>query len=664
MRDDQQSRQSQQKVDAHQRLKLRYMNELLHTQFGFSAFRPGQKELISHILDGRDVLGILPTGAGKSLCYELASRLLPGMTFVITPLISLMQDQVESLSRLGIPAAFVNSSQSVDESDRILSDTLTHHAYKILYVAPERLDNAQFVRFARHIPLRLLAIDEAHCVSQWGQDFRPAYLRIPDFVDQLPHRPVIAALTATATVNTRNDIIRQLHLHDPFVQVTTFDRPNLTWKIRQCSSKKERDEAIVDDVLAHRGQSGIIYCATRQRTQDLADALNDAGVKALAYHAGLDAKTRAERQDAFVSGRIPVIAATSAFGMGIDKPDVRWVIHANAPESLEEYYQEAGRAGRDGKPSECTLYWMENDFRTSRHFIAAAGRDNDELTPEDRLRVRQRMTNRLEALHAYCLTMHCLRNTIMAYFGEKKTERCGRCTNCTTTVPLVDVTVQAREICAGVDEAQERLPYGIGRAKLATILTGRMPEMADDSGPDYASWDSYGALSEMSVRDVKTVIDRLIAGDYVQITGRYATVHAGPRFHDVSQANFSLRIRQVPSDHGTSHVSRSRRLHSRTLFGVNSSVRAKNTTSGGRTVGAISADNEELFKHLRSVRYALAKKKNVPSFAIFTNATLRAMAAHQPTSTQEMAELPGVGPVKLAQYGDLFVKEIRSYRNK
>jgi ATP-dependent DNA helicase RecQ len=663
-------------------LKLRYMNELLRTQFGFSSFRPGQKELISHILDGQDVLGILPTGAGKSLCYELASRLLPGMTFVITPLISLMQDQVESLSRIGIPAAFVNSSQSPELSEQILSDTVNRHAYKILYVAPERLDNERFIRFARRIPLRLLAIDEAHCVSQWGQDFRPAYLRIPDFVDQLPHRPVIAALTATATVRTRRDIIAQLHLRDPFIQVTTFDRPNLTWKIRQCGSKQERDDAIVDDVLAHRDhsgniQSGIVYCSTRQRTEDLADELSSAGVKALAYHAGLNSATRAARQDAFVSGKVPVITATSAFGMGIDKPDVRWVIHANAPESLEEYYQEAGRAGRDGKPSDCTLYWMEGDFRTSRHFIAAAGRDNDELTPEDRVRVHQLMTDRLEALHSYCLTTRCLRNTILAYFGEKKTEPCGRCTNCTSSVPLVEMASSAREICAGVDEADTELPYGLGRAKLAAILTGRMPDMPDDSGPDYASWSSYGVLGEMSVRQVEELIDRLVAGAYLQITGRYGTVHAGPKVDAVSRKDFSLRVPQTVS-HRTRALRSPRSAWSApSAFARSRSASWTSQSSQSSRSFSLTSDGEDiddsddsdsydegLFKHLRSVRYALAKKKDVPSFTIFTNATLRAMAAHPPRSTQEMAQLPGVGPVKLARYGDLFLKEIRSYRNE
>lgn len=666
-----------------ERLKQKYMTELLNKQFGFPSFRPGQRELISHILDGRDVLGVLPTGAGKSLCYELSSRLLQGMTFVVTPLISLMRDQVESLSRLGIPAACINSLQSPEESGRILSDTLAKHAYKILYVAPERLDSARFVDFARQVPIRLLAVDEAHCVSQWGEDFRPSYLRIPEFVAKLPRRPVIAAFTATATPRTRADIIRQLRLRDPFEQVTTFDRPNLTWHVRQFDSERERTGAIIEYARDHAPDSGIVYCATRKGTEELADALVDAGIDAIAYHAGMSSQERDRNQDAFVSGRVPVAVATSAFGMGIDKPDVRWVIHANAPQSIEEYYQEAGRAGRDGKPADCLLYWRERDFNTSRHFINLAGSDNDELTDEDRARVRRTMTTLLEAMHNYCLTTDCLRNTILAYFGERATEKCGKCTNCTTTVTLVDRTAEVRAVLDGVDEATSELPYGLGRAKLAGILTGQLPDggAGDDDGdgdgrfrrgPAYDEWTSFGSLESLSGREVRDLIDRLVAGEYLQIGGRYSTITPGPRFDDAKRKDFSIRVRP------RSGAGSGSRLRSRSRFGGSGSGRSglsRRSDFAGRSSGSVSVSvsdgdgndgedyDEKLFKTLRSLRFKLAKKGGIASFMVFPNSTLKAMAARLPSTPQEMAQLPGVGPTKLEKYGDQFLQAIADYRS-
>lgn len=415
--------------DAHERYKQKLMHSLLAEQFGFSDFRPGQNELISAILDHRDVLGVLPTGAGKSLCYELPALMLPGLTIVITPLISLMQDQVRNLTRIGIPAAFINSTLTYEREREILSDTV-QAKNRILYVAPERLETPMFLSFVKKVPVTIVAVDEAHCVSQWGQDFRPAYLRIPEFIQTLSVRPVVAVFTATATVRTRRDIAERLQLHNPLITTTTFDRPNLTWHVVKASSRRERTNWIVEWVLTHRKTSGIVYCSTRKAVDDLADQLLDAGVNARPYHAGHSSEERERNQADFLSGKVAVIVATNAFGMGINKPDVRWVIHNNAPQNIEEYYQEAGRAGRDGKPADCVLLWMEGDFHTSRRFIDEAGANNDELDSADVRAIRRHLRALLDAMHAYCSTTKCLRNTILDYFGEHVTSPCGRCSNC------------------------------------------------------------------------------------------------------------------------------------------------------------------------------------------------------------------------------------------
>ena len=548
------------------------MHRLLTEQFGFSDFRPGQNELISAILDGRDVLGVLPTGAGKSLCYELPALMLPGLTIVVTPLISLMQDQVRRLTQAGIPTAFVNSTLDYAQERQVLDSTLRAEN-RILYVAPERLETPTFLDFARKVPVTILAVDEAHCVSQWGQDFRPAYLRIPDFVDRLPKRPVVAAFTATATPRTRDDIAARLRLDHPLVTTTTFDRPNLTWHVEQPASRRERTGRVIDWALAHKNEPGIVYCSTRKAVDDLADRLLDAGVDARPYHAGHSTEERARNQADFLSGKVTVIVATNAFGMGIDKPDVRWVLHNNAPQNLEEYYQEAGRAGRDGRPADCLLLWMEGDFHTSRRFIDQAGEGNDELDEADRQAVRRHLSDLLEAMHAYCLSTGCLRNAILDYFGEHRTDPCGRCTNCRLRAAGAslerDVTAQARGIVAVVGEMGERLPYALGRAKVIDIALGQAGPDLEKVMPD--EWDSFGILAGTSLDDsslpssaslsgsssgfarsssptasarlLRQVVDQLLASG-ILATGRYSSLLPGPRFADAQSPDFSLSIRR------------------------------------------------------------------------------------------------------------------------
>ena len=419
------------KREAYEKQKKADMYAELAKIYGYTKFRTGQYELISSILDGRDVLGVLPTGGGKSLCFQLPTHMIQGMGLVITPLISLMRDQVEQLNKRGYPAAFINSQMSQAEVNKIMSDTLHNHRYKILYVAPERLDSRRFVNFAVQLPISVITVDEAHCVSMWGKDFRPAYLRIPEFVKQLPSRPVIAAFTATATPQTRQDIISQLDLHDPYIGVTTFDRPNLRWYVRECTSENMLMGELFEYARRHKG-CGIIFRESRAGCVKIAKYLASRGVNAQAYHAGMKPEERTRIQEAFISGEIPVIVSTSAFGMGIDKPDVRWVLHANVPKNLEEYYQEAGRAGRDGKVSHCVLYWRKSDFATARRMLSKAGKGNEEMGMIDTAVMRFHLMKMLDAVEAYCEATPrvCLRNVLLDYFGEHRTDRCGQCSTC------------------------------------------------------------------------------------------------------------------------------------------------------------------------------------------------------------------------------------------
>ena len=675
--------------ETHEHYKQRLMRSLLTQKFGFPSFRPGQKELIGSILDGRDVLGVLPTGAGKSLCYELPALMLPGLTLVVTPLISLMQDQVRNLAKTGIPAAFVNSTLAPEQEHAILSDTLRAR-YRILYVAPERLGTPTFLRFAKRVPITILAVDEAHCVSQWGQDFRPAYLRIPEFVDQLPARPVVAAFTATATPRTRTDISERLRLEDPRVVTTTFDRPNLTWQVVQPASRRERTDWILDWAQEHKGESGIVYCSTRKAVDELAERLEEAGISARPYHAGHSAEERERNQAAFIKGTVSVIVATNAFGMGIDKPDVRWVLHNNAPQNLEEYYQEAGRAGRDGKPSDCVLLWMEGDFRTSRRFIDEAGDNNEELDSQQRQAVRRHLSDLLEAMHAYCLSAGCLRNAILDYFGEHRTDPCGKCTNCLLAAHgrsvARDVTREARGIVAVVGEMGERLPYALGQAKVISIALGRSGPELEKVMPD--EWDSFGILADSSVsaassdRLLRQVIAQLLASR-ILVSGRYSSLEPGPRFSEANSPDFEVAIRRQgvrsPSSSSLSRPGRGARSHRLSAHRVHRhstdsiSFAPIDPVSVG---GDIDSDGEidpagqiddvedpveadpqadALYQKLRRVRLRLAKKAGIPAFRILTNKTLKNMVIARPTDMGSLLEVNGVGPKTAERYGQVFL---------
>ncbi len=413
--------------------------ETLKYYFGHDGFRPGQEKLVDALLAGHDALGIMPTGAGKSMCYQIPALMTPGITLVVSPLISLMKDQVMSLISAGVPAAYLNSSLTPRQLD-LATERACQGAYRIIYVAPERLDTLSFRRFAMNAPISFIAVDEAHCVSQWGQDFRPSYLKIADFIESLPKRPPVGAFTATATKRVRDDIIRFLRLQHPVEAATGFDRPNLFFEVLQ---PKHKDEALLELLRERKDQSGIIYCATRKGVEDVADKLEDAGYSVGTYHAGMSDGDRQKNQEAFQEDRIRVMVATNAFGMGIDKSNVNYVIHYNMPRSMEAYYQEAGRAGRDGSQASCILLYSGADIFTAKWMIDHA-EPNEELTAEERKAVRDEDLRRMESMISYCTDGRCLRGFILRYFGETAPERCTTCGNCVKT-HLADVVSVIRK---------------------------------------------------------------------------------------------------------------------------------------------------------------------------------------------------------------------------
>jgi len=399
--------------------------DVLMKYFGYSEFRPSQDTVIDALLSGRDVLGVMPTGAGKSICFQIPALLLPGVTIVISPLISLMKDQVFQLRKGNIPVAFINSSLTKEQYREVLR-RVGIGQYKIIYVAPERLGTADFLQFAINTPISLIAVDEAHCVSQWGQDFRPSYLKIAEFVEQLKVRPTIGAFTATATGDVKNDIIRLLKLRNPVNLTTGFDRPNLYFGVEKPENKTK---CFYELIASRSDQCGVVYCATRKAVDSVCATLRQRGISAGRYHAGLDDNERRINQDDFIQNKTSVIVATNAFGMGIDKPDVRYVIHYNMPKNLENYYQEAGRAGRDGKPSDCILLFSDDDIKTAEYMIQDSGRNTD-LSERDKRKVQRLDVKRLDSMIRYCEIDGCLRSYILNYFGERQRIRCGNCSNC------------------------------------------------------------------------------------------------------------------------------------------------------------------------------------------------------------------------------------------
>ncbi len=622
---------------------------VLRQYFGYDAFRPGQVPLVEAILEGRDCLGVMPTGAGKSVCYQVPGIMLPGCTVVVSPLVSLMGDQVRALVDAGVRADFINSSLTPSQQGQVLYRA-SRGECDLLYIAPERLSDPRILDFFENARVPLIAVDEAHCVSQWGQDFRPAYLAVGEFIAQLKCRPVLAAFTATATEHVREDIVRLLGLREPELVVTGFDRPNLHFAVTQATQKR-KSQFVLDYVRGRENQSGIVYCSTRKEVERVHQTLLDAGISAGRYHAGLPMTERAQAQADFVNDELAVLVATNAFGMGIDKSNVRYVIHHNMPGSIEAYYQEAGRAGRDGEPSECVLLWNDKDIGTCRFFIEQET-ENERLSAEESEIVRASRRRLLGAMIGYCLTTECLRAHILSYFGEDagsalslaagesgdRARSCGNCSNCEGDVDAVDVTQEARAVMRCVQELRGRYGKGVVVDVLRGANNDNIRRFDLDKCATYSTLDAPTSL-------LKEVIELLACGDYLLITeGRFPLVGFGPRFREVASPDFSLRMR--------AHV----------VARPDRTPKFAGMGSKGKSKGAVGLDemDAELFERLRELRKNLAAEAGVPPYVVFSDATLRSLAQRRPKNESQMFEVSGVGQKKLERYGKEFLAEINS----
>ncbi len=597
--------------------------EVLKRYFGYSSFRNGQEELVDALLSGRDVLGIMPTGAGKSLCYQIPAIMMNGITLVISPLISLMKDQVNALVQQGVSAAYLNRSLTDAQYNKALENAKLGK-YKIIYVAPERLESSSFLRFAMNADISLIAVDESHCVSQWGQDFRPSYLNINAFISRLDRRPVIGAFTATATEEVKSDIIRLLILNTPTVVTTGFDRPNLFFSVLRPNKKSAE---LLKLIRERKNQSGIVYCSTRKKVEQVCDLLNKRGISATRYHAGLEDEERVKNQDDFVYDRKTVMVATNAFGMGIDKSDVRFVIHYNMPKNIESYYQEAGRAGRDGEDADCILMYSKADVSTCKYFIEN-NNDNDGLSPEQKEFFRQREEERLKQMVFYCTTSDCLRGYMLKYFGDEHKESCGKCSNCLTEFEVVDVTVEAQKILSCIIRTGQN--YGV--KMVMDVLRGIPSDRIIRARLNRQS--TFGIMKDAKVTEIKYIIEKLEEQGYIISVGAGKPVlRVTEMSYPVLRGNASVKIRKA------------RQLKSKAQK------------------ADIHAVDPELFEALKDIRMSFAKKKGVPAFVIFSDATLAEMCRVMPTTEAEFLSVSGVGANKLEKYGDAFLRVIRKYVN-
>ena len=602
---------------------------LLQHYFGYGEFRPGQEELVDGILAGRDVFGIMPTGGGKSICYQLPGLMLPGVTLVVSPLISLMHDQVMALKAAGIPGAYVNSSLTFPQLRAVYRNMLLGK-YKIIYVAPERLQSDGFLEAVEQMNISMVAVDEAHCISQWGQDFRPSYLKIVDFIRLLPRRPVIAAFTATATQKVREDVKRILDLRSPVEVVTGFDRPNLWFEVRHPELK---DGELLRLLEARKRRSGIVYCATRKSVEQVCQLLTDRGYAATRYHAGLEERERMENQNAFLYDEKTVMVATNAFGMGIDKSNVNFVIHYNMPKSLEAYYQEAGRAGRDGSNADCILLYAPRDVQTARFFIEN-GSDNEDLTEEQKEVIKKQDYERLEAMVTYCKTRTCLRGWILEYFGQKHPEVCGNCGSCAKEYEKKDITKEAQMILSCVRRIKDHLGYYVGKPTVVRTLQGSREKKTIELGLNEVS--TYGLMKTMSANAIKELISRLEDGGYLVTELEHQTLRLTEKASGVLYLGESVEVLVLKQEE-----------------------KLQRLDDDGMT-----EDERELFDLLRECRSRLARANGVAPFMIFSNATLMDMARKHPTNMTAFKRVSGVGEMKASWYGKEFLKILKKTVDK
>ena len=595
--------------------------------FGYDSFRQGQESVINAVLDGRDILAVMPTGAGKSLCYQVPAMLLSGITLVISPLISLMQDQVKALNEAGVDAAFINSSLSEKE----MHDTFKNASkgqYKIIYVAPERLMSEGFVRLAKGVEISMITVDEAHCISQWGQDFRPSYMDIAEFVNVLDKRPIISAFTATATQNVREDIICSLGLTNPYFLVTGFDRENLFFQVDKPQSK---DRFILDYLDRHKGESGIIYCATRKNVDSLYTLLKKRNISVAKYHAGISIEERKQMQDDFVFDYTSIVIATNAFGMGIDKSNVRFVIHYNMPSSMENYYQEAGRAGRDGLNSECILLFSPQDIIINRFLLEH--KDFSDIDPTDAMTIRERDIKRLQIMEGYCYTTECLRNYILKYFGEDPKKPCDDCGNCLRQFETLDMTDEAKKIINCIYESRGRYGKNIIMDTVLGAKTARLEEIGA------SEYKSYGVLESSNKNLLRRLIEELLLEGYIQ-TGEYQVLKLG----DISKLKLKdtkVLVKITDED----KVTNRKLKHKKNIKGMDS----------------LTSSGFKLFDKLKELRLEIAREEKMPPYIVFNDKTLIDMCAKMPTTKSDMLNVSGVGENKYGKYGERFIAVIKEY---
>ena len=621
--------------------------QILKTYFGYDSFREGQGEIIDTILSGRDALAIMPTGAGKSLCYQVPALLLPGITLVVSPLISLMQDQVKSLNEAGIHAAYINSSLTEGQINKALSFA-ARGVYKIIYVAPERLETASFLSFALHTPISMVTVDEAHCISQWGQDFRPSYLKIIDFVEQLPGNPIISAFTATATEVVKNDIARILKLKNPNVVVTGFDRENLYYQVEHLTGK-QKDIFIQNYIETHPNESGIIYCATRKNVDTLYEKLLKQGVSVTRYHAGMSNDIRKKSQDDFIYDRAQVVIATNAFGMGIDKSNVRFVIHYNMPQSMENYYQEAGRAGRDGEPAKCILLFSTQDVMISKLLLGS--KDFEGMDFQEIEQVKHQDSRRLQLMEGYCMTTSCLRNYILKYFGETTHQPCDNCGNCHQEFEELDMTLDAKWVVGCITEMRGRY----GQALVIGTLLGSKKARLKDIGA--TSYNCYGQLENRTEADLRLLISQMIRMGYItQTEGEYSVLKAG-NIADLQNKNTKIIIKKFKEKEKISTTQNHKTPFKKDSFSASTESSSTDSTATN------SSHNSALFEALRQLRLQIAKEESVPPYIVFTDRTLIDMCSKLPQNEDEMLNVSGVGQNKLKKYGQRFLQEISAFQS-
>ena len=604
--------------------------QALKILLGYDSFRAGQKSVIDSILAGRDAFAVMPTGAGKSVCYQIPAVLLPGITLVISPLISLMQDQVKALNEAGVQAAFINSSLSEKDYNETIRKA-RQGTYKIIYIAPERLVTEGFLALAKSVPISMVTVDEAHCISQWGQDFRPSYMKIVEFVKTLEKRPIISAFTATATETVREDIVCTLGLQNPFTLVNGFDRENLFFQVEK---PKNKEQYILKYISGHSGDSGIIYCATRKNVDNIYELLKSKGISVGKYHAGMSAVERKKMQDDFVFDYTSIVVATNAFGMGIDKSNVRFVIHYNMPQSMENYYQEAGRAGRDGLDAKCILLFSPQDIVINRFLLDH--KEMQDLDPADRETVRERDVRRLQVMERYCYTTECLRNYILKYFGENPEKPCQDCGNCLREFETLDMTEAAKKVINCVYEAKGRYGKQIIIDTVAGAKTARLEEIGT------VRYKSYGVLAGTNKNLLRRLIEQLVLEGYLRV-GDYQVLKLGD-ISGLKNPEASVFVKITDEDKQPEKTAK--------------------TKKKAKSVETLTSSGYKLFERLKKLRLEIAREESMPPYIIFSDKTLIDMAAKMPASKPEMLDVSGVGENKFAKYGERFLEVIEEYRRE